>query len=128
MKHAELELMSLKKNSLNNHIQSVKHKDRKIKLQEKEKRDQTIVQALQKYNKTHHTRGETLPLEYQAYRVKVVRTFLCAASTLNKLEKFRSLLEESAFRLSDTRFMSDHIPYGKLILKIKNLEDFADTY
>ena len=63
VKHAEPELMSLKRNSLNNHIQSVKHKDRKIKLQEKEKRNQTIVQALQKYNKTHHTRGETLPLE-----------------------------------------------------------------
>ena len=77
--------MSLKKSSLNNHIQSVKHKDRKIKLQEKEKRDQTIVQALQKYNGTHHTRGEALSLEHQAYHIKVVRTFLCAAVPLNKL-------------------------------------------
>ena len=101
--------LSLKKSTLNNHIQSTKHKDRKIKLQEKEKQDQTIVQALQKYNETHHIRGETLSIEHQAYRVKVVRTFLCAAVPLNKLDKFRGLLEESAFRLSDRRFMSDHI-------------------
>ena len=46
-------------------------------------------------------RGETLPLEHQAYRVKVVRTFLCVAVPLNKLDKFQSLLEESAFRLLD---------------------------
>ena len=82
------EQLTLKKSSINNHVQSAKHKDRKVKLQEKEKRDQTIVQALQKYNETHHLRGETLPLEHQAYRVKVVRTFLCAAVPLNKLDKF----------------------------------------
>ena len=105
------EQLPLKKSSLNNHIQSTKHKDRKIRLQEKEKRDQTIVQSLQKYNEIHHMRGETLPREHQAYRVKVVRTFLCAPVSLNKLDKFQSLLEESAFRLSDRRFMSDHIPF-----------------
>ena len=54
---------------------------------------------------------EILPLEHQAYRVKVVRTFLCAAVPLNKLDKFRDLLEESAFHLSDRRFMSDHVPF-----------------
>ena len=71
--------------SLSNHVQSAKYKVRKVKLREKEKRDQTIVQALQKYNETHHAQGETIPLEHQAYCVKVVRTFLCAAVPLNKL-------------------------------------------
>ena len=72
--------------------------------------------------------GETLPLEHQAYRVKVVRTFLCTAVPLNKLEKFRSLLEESAFRLSGRRFMSDHIPF---ILKEEQTtikEELTDEY
>ena len=40
-----------------------------------------------------------------------MRTFLCAAVPLNKLDKFCNLLEESAFSLSDRRFMSDHIPF-----------------
>ena len=84
--------LNLKKSSITNHTQSTKHKDRKINLQTKEKRDQTIIQALQKYNEHHHVRGETLPLEHQAYRVKVVRVFLCAAVPLNKLDKFRSIL------------------------------------
>ena len=58
----------------------------------------------------------------------MVRTFLCAAVPLNKLDKLRSLLEESAFRLSDRRFMADHIPF---ILKeeqttIKN--ELTDKY
>ena len=82
--------------SITNHTQSTKHKDRKINLQIKEKIDQTIIQALQKYNEHHHIR-EKLPLEYQAYRVKVVRAFLCAAVPLNKLDKLRSILEENAF-------------------------------
>ena len=46
--------LTLKKSSINSHVQSAKHKDRKVKLHEKEKRDQTIVQALLKYNETHH--------------------------------------------------------------------------
>ena len=105
------EVLNTKKSSVNNHIQSAKHKNGVLRLQQKEKRNQTIVQALQRYNESNHVRGETLPLEHQAYRVKVVRTFLAAAVPLNKLDKFRSLLEESAFSLSDRCHMSDHIPF-----------------
>ena len=54
------------------HTQSTKHKERKINLQTKKNRDQTIIQALQKYNEYNHTRGETPPLEYQVYRVMIV--------------------------------------------------------
>ena len=88
------EQLNLKKSSMNNHVQSAKHKDRKVKLQEKEKQDQTIVQALQRYNETHHLQGETLPLEHQAYRIKVVRTFLCAPVPLNKLDNFEIFRRE----------------------------------
>ena len=105
------EVLNMKKSSINNHIQSAKHKDRVARLRQKEKRNQTIVQALQRFNESNHPRGETLPIEHQAYRVKVVRTFLGAAVPLNKLDKFRNLLEESAFSLSDRRHMSDHIPF-----------------
>jgi len=122
------EQLNVKRSSINNDVQSAKHKEGKSRLQRKEQRDQTIVQALQKYNETHHTRGETLPLEHKAYRVKVVRTFLCAAVPMNKLDKFCNLLEESAFSLSDRCFMSDHIPF---ILKEEEeliRKEFADKY
>ena len=102
------EVLNTKKSSVSNHIQSAKHKNEVLRLQQKEKRNQTLVQALQRYKESNHIRGETLPLEHQAYCVKVVRTFLAAAVPLNKLDKFRSLLEESAFSLSDRRHMSDH--------------------
>ena len=82
------EVLNTKKSSINNHILSAKHKNGVVRLQQKEKRDQTIVQALQRYNESNHTRGETLPIEHQAYRVKVVRTFLGAVVPLNKLDKF----------------------------------------
>ena len=67
--------------------------------------------------------GETLPLEHQAYRVKIVRTFLCAAVPLDKLDKFRGLLEESAVRLSDRRFMSPFIFTEEQAIIKKELAD-----
>ena len=53
------EQLNVKRSSINNHVQSTKHKEGKSRLQKKEQRDKTIVQALQKYNEIHHTRGET---------------------------------------------------------------------
>ena len=44
------------------------------------------------------------------YRVKVLKCFLRAAVPLTKLDYFRELLEESAYRLSDRRHMSDLVP------------------
>jgi len=55
-----------------NHAQSAKHKDGVVRLQQKEKSDQTIVQALQRYNESNHLWGETFLLEHQEYHVKVV--------------------------------------------------------
>ena len=52
-----------------------------------------------------------VPDAQRVYRVKVVRTFLRAAVPLNKLDLFRDLLEEHAFRLTDRRHMSDIIPF-----------------
>ena len=47
-------------------------------------------------------RGETLPVEQQVYHVKVVRMFLRTAVSLNKIQLFRGLLEENAYRLTET--------------------------
>lgn len=77
----------------------------------KEKREIHIVEALQKYSTQIHPKGETLPDCTRIYRVKVVEAFLKAGIPLQKLDSFRSLLEESAFNLSGSQHMRDLIPF-----------------
>ena len=55
--------------------QSMKHKSSKGRLKEKEKRDSDIMDALQRYSKQVHPKGETLSDNTRVYRVKVVRAF-----------------------------------------------------
>ncbi len=49
----------------------------------------------------------------RVYRVKVLRTFLKAGVPLGKVhvDQFRELLEENAFRLSDSSNLRDLIPF-----------------
>ena len=64
-------------------------------------RERDIADALQKHNIEQHLRGETLPTDQQVYRMKVVSCFLRAAVPLNKMQHFRNLLEENAYRLTE---------------------------
>ena len=105
------EEISLKSSSVRNHVKSVKHIDGKKKLAGKEAREQDIADALKIHNSKEHLKGETLPQQQQVFRVKVVTAFLRAAVPLNKLESFRDLLEEGAYRLTDRRNMSDLVPF-----------------
>lgn len=105
------EQLSLKRSIIKNHIQSSKHQKSKQRLESKEARERDIADSLRKYNETTHLRGETLPEDQQVYRVKVVTAFLKAGIALNKLDSFRDILEDNAFRLSDRRNMHDYIPF-----------------
>lgn len=105
------EQLSLKRSIIKNHIQSSKHQKSKQRLESKEARERDIADSLRKYNETIHLRGETLPEDQQIYRVKVVTAFLKAGVALNKLDSFRDILEDNAFRLSDRRNMHDYIPF-----------------
>ena len=105
------EEVSLKKSIIKNHISSVKHVNGKLNVQAKDKRERDIAEALRDYNSQCHLIGETLPIEQQTYRVKVVQTFLRAAVPLNKLQHFRDILEENFFRLTDWHHMSDLVPF-----------------
>ena len=80
-------------------------------MKHKEARERDIAESLRKYNQDVHPRGETLPEEQQIYRVKVVSTFLKAGVPLSKMDSFRDLLEENAFRLTDRRNMQDYVPF-----------------
>ena len=42
---------------------------------------------------------------------RIIKIFLSAAIPLNKLDTFRDLLEESTFRLTGCRHMSDLVPF-----------------
>jgi len=105
------EEIGLKKSVIKNHVSSTKHVNGKLKMQAKDKRERDIAEALRDYNSQCHLVGETLPIEQQTYRVKVVQTFLRAAVPLNKLQYFRDILEENSFRLTDRRHMSDLVPF-----------------
>lgn len=105
------EELNLKSTTVSNHIKSKKHQQGKVKLQTKEKREREIADALAKYNQQHHGCGETLPHSVQVYRIKVVSTFLRAGVPLSKIDCFRSLLEETGYRLTDKRHLFDTIPF-----------------
>ena len=102
------EKLCLKSSSVKNHLKSKKHQEGKIRLQRKEAQEQDLAKHLEKYNKEHHPRGETLP---ESQQIKVVKTFLLAGVPLSKLDVFRNLLEETGYRLTDRRFMFDLIPF-----------------
>ncbi len=104
------EELCMKSSSIKNHCRSSKHLERKQKLEKKQACEQDIAEALLAYKEVH-PHGETLPPHQQVFRVKVVRTFLKASNPLSKIDLFRDLLEETAFRLTDRRFMFNLIPF-----------------
>ena len=52
-----------------------------------------------------------MPEQQQVYRIKVVTAFLKAGVPLSKIESFRELLEENAYRLTDCCNMHDYVPF-----------------
>ena len=73
--------------------------------------ERDIAKHLSAYNEQNHLIGENLPEETQVFRVKVVTAFLRAAVPLSKMEHFREIFEESAYRLTDRRHMFDLVPF-----------------
>ena len=105
------EELSIRKNVINNHIKSVKHKEGKKRLATKSAKEKTIAEALALNDQECHPVGELLPVSTCVYRVKVVTALLKAGIPLNKLDDLREILEESALRLTDRSHMSDLIPF-----------------
>ena len=67
--------LSLKFSVITNHIKSVKHTQGKEKLKVNEARERDIAEALKKHNTAAHPGGETLPMDQQVYRIKVLASF-----------------------------------------------------
>ena len=64
-------------------------------------KEKQIADKLVQHNDSMHFRGETFPQEQQVYHIKVVTAFLKAGVPLNKIESFRDILEENAYRFTD---------------------------
>lgn len=78
----------------------------------KEKREQNIAELRIDYDKSAHPIGEGLSGDVHVYRVKVVTAFFKHAGVpLSKLETFRELHEENAYRLSDSTNLYSLIPF-----------------
>ena len=77
----------------------------------KEARERDIADSLIQHNSETNLRGESLTTNQQVYHVKVVTAFLRAGVPLRKIEAFREILEENAFRLTDRRNMHDYVPF-----------------
>ena len=89
------------------------HKHGREKLKKKSGIEQEIATALQAHNQQKHLEGESLPVDQQVYRVKVVTAFLQAGIPMNKISCFREILEENGYRLTDRSHMANHLLLNK---------------
>ena len=106
------EEVSLKSSSIKNHTCSAKHHNEKKRLKRKEKREQEIAVARKAHNADVHLVREGVPVDRSAGVPRESGdTFLCPGVPLNKVEAFRELLEEGAYRLSGQHSLSDLIPF-----------------
>ena len=105
------EELGLKRSVIQAHMKSAKHADGKKRVERKEAREKDISEALRKHDQEVHQKGETLSESQRVYRVKVATAFLRAGVPFEKLEYFRELLEENAFRLVDKRYLLDLVPF-----------------
>ena len=71
-------------------------------------REREIAAALKAYELKVHPSGET----HKLYRIKVVTDFMTAGVPLSKVECFRPILEENAYRLCERRGLSFYSSFG----------------
>ena len=105
------EELFLKLSIIKGHVQSAKHAQHKKRLTEKRSRECDIAQAFKSYKQEVRPRGETLSEDHMLWPVKVITTFMRAGVPLAKINHFKELLEEHAYRLTDRRGMCDLIPF-----------------
>ena len=81
------------------------------RIESKTKYEREISESLKRYDREFHPVGETLPESTRVYRVRVVSTMLKAGVPLNKLDKFRDLLEESVLSLTTSSSLRQLLPF-----------------
>ena len=105
------EEVSTKKSIIDHHINSIKHQKGKERLTSKKKGEQSIVEALKRYDTSEHPKGETLPDSVRIYRVRVLTSLLKSGIPLNKADDLRELLEENGYSLSSSTHLRQMVPF-----------------
>lgn len=99
-----------KKSTVRNHVSSAKHHQSKAKRKAEGLRDQSLKEVIQKRNIRDRPQGETLPLDQQVFRTKVVTVLLREGIPLHKVDGLRDLLESGNFRLCSSRHLAQLVP------------------
>ena len=95
----------VKESVIHLHLKSAKHAAGIERLNSKEKKEQSIIHMLEKYDEKVHPVGEKLPDSVRMHKIKVLTCFLKAGLPLNKIDCFRDLLEET-YGLSSSRHLA----------------------
>ena len=134
--------LSLKLSVITNHTKSVKHSQGKEHLKLlSEAHERDIPEALKKYNTATHPEGETLPVDQQVYRIRVLASFLRAGMPLNTLRHFMwkeeqqlikseiqgrelSVVFDGATRLDEAvvilvRYVTEHMEIQQRLLRVQ---------
>ena len=73
-------------------------------------RDQSLKEIIRKRNIRDRRQGETLPLDHQVFRTKVVTVLLCEGIPLHKVDGLRDLLGSGNVRLCSSRHLAQLVP------------------
>ncbi|CAB4043690.1 RNA-directed DNA polymerase from transposon BS, partial [Paramuricea clavata] len=92
---------------------------------EEAKRERDLAEVLRAYDEENHPIGETLSMNTRVFRLKVVTAFMKAGIAINKINCFRSILEESAYKLTDRTNMAQLIPVVHQEEKKNTLEELT---
>lgn len=104
------ETTSKQKSTVRKHINSVKHNDAKIAIQDSKKRDQSLLTFLRREDEEGNPKGEKLPEDMRLFRFVLVEAFLSAGIPLSKIDHLRSFLEKYAHHLTAHGHLSKMIP------------------
>ena len=92
-------------------MKSKKHASSKQRLITNRQRDADIADSLRHYDSTVHPVGEGLSEATRVYRINVVTAMLKAGVPLQKINCFRSILEEHAYSLTSSSNLRQLIPF-----------------
>jgi hypothetical protein len=90
------EIISIKKSSIEKHVQSKKHVNGIASIAKSKKENQTILECLKKQDIRDRASGSTLPEDMRLFRFELVETFLLAGIEISKIDIMRPFLEKYA--------------------------------
>jgi len=98
------QIVKTKKSTVEDHLGSLKHAEKKVIYEKHEKKQDTIANQFAQYklrNSGNLPSGATLPDRHIAHRTEVLKVFIETGTPIHRLPRFRYLLEKAGFSLTD---------------------------